>query len=96
MVISEDEVRHIAELARLELTSDEVEKFRVELSAVIEYMGQLNQIDTSDISVFESSGSNGNVLREDNAEGSLSVEDALANAPAVTNKMFSVPKVIDN
>lgn len=96
MAISEDEVRHIAELAKLELTSDEVERFRVELSAVIEYMGQLNQIDTSDISVSEPSVSNGNVLREDRAEGSLSVDDAIAIAPAVTNNMFSVPKVIDN
>jgi aspartyl-tRNA(Asn)/glutamyl-tRNA(Gln) amidotransferase subunit C len=96
MVISEDEVRHIAELARLELTSDEVEKFRVELSTIIEYMGQLSQIDTSGISVSEPSGSKDNVLREDRAEGSLPVEDATANASDITNNMFSVPKVVDN
>jgi len=93
MAISEEEVRHIAELARLELSSDEVEKFRIELSSIIEYMEQLKDIDTSGVTVFESSR---NVMREDKAEMSLSVEDALVNAPAVNQQMFTVPKVIDN
>jgi len=96
VVISKEEVRHIAELARLRLSPEEVVRYQSDLSSILEYIEQLKQIDTAGIDPTTMYASGENTLREDTVGCSLSVDDALANAPARVNNMFSVPKVIDD
>lgn len=75
------DVKHVAKLANLPLTSEEEEKYSEQLSQILDYMEQLNQVDTSNVEpTFNVSGQN-NVMREDETEPSLSQEEALQNAP---------------
>ena len=96
MAISKEEVEHIAKLARLQLSPEEVVKYQAELSSILDYIEQLKQVDTSGIDFTAHCMSNEKTTREDKMGASLPIDDALANAPAVVNNMFSVPKVIDN
>ena len=90
-VIDRDEVLHVARLARLELSEDELEPMARELSAVLDHIATIAQIDLDDVAptthVVEISGG----LRADEPWDSLPREVALAQAPAVGNDGFSVP-----
>ncbi|MDD3006913.1 MAG: Asp-tRNA(Asn)/Glu-tRNA(Gln) amidotransferase subunit GatC [Candidatus Pacebacteria bacterium] len=66
--VSEEEVKHIAELARIELTSEEVNKFAKEISDVLGYVEQLKEVDTEGIEPISQVTGKVNVLREDMAE----------------------------
>ena len=68
--ISSEEVQHIADLARIEITGKEKEKFADELSAVLSYIDQLNEVDTKDVSVTNQVTGLANVVREDIAQNS--------------------------
>ena len=96
MAISKEEVRHIARLAKLRLSPEEIERFQVELSSILDYIEQLRQVDMTGITPAPKYASIGNAPREDEVEPSLPVDDVMANAPAKENNMFAVPKVIDN
>jgi aspartyl-tRNA(Asn)/glutamyl-tRNA(Gln) amidotransferase subunit C len=96
MAVSREEVMHIAELARLKLTPDEVERYQAELTSILDYVGQLRQVDTAGIQPAVTPAICEKPLREDSVGLSLSSDEALANAPAKANNMFSVPRVIDN
>ena len=96
MAISKEEVERIARLARLQLSPEEIVKYQAELSSILDYIEQLKQVDTSGIDFIAHCTPNEKTTREDELGTSLSVDEALANAPAELNKMFSVPKVIDN
>ena len=96
MTISSEEVERIARLARLQLSPEEIAKYQAELSSILDYTEQLKQVDTSGIDFTSHYTSNEETTREDKTGASLPVDDALANAPAGVNNMFSVPKVIDN
>jgi aspartyl-tRNA(Asn)/glutamyl-tRNA(Gln) amidotransferase subunit C len=95
MAISLEEVRHIAFLARLELTPDEQRRFAQQLSAVLEYASRLIEIDTDQIpptaSVLPLQAS----LREDAVRPSPSRDRMLSNAPAAERGMFRVPPVLE-
>lgn len=71
-------------------------KYQAELSSILDYTEQLKQVDISGIDSTSHCVSNEKTTREDKMGASLPVDDALANAPAGVNSMFSVPKVIDN
>ncbi|MBU2626364.1 MAG: Asp-tRNA(Asn)/Glu-tRNA(Gln) amidotransferase subunit GatC [candidate division Zixibacteria bacterium] len=96
MAVSSEEIRHIAELAKLKLTPEEIARFQVDLSAILDYVDQLQQVDTTGVTVSGTSAQIENVFREDTVENSLPIDKALENAPEVKNGMFSVPKVIDS
>ncbi len=96
MAISTEQVRHIAELARLRLSREELVTYQSELSSILEYMEQLAQVVTAGISAAAPGESDRSALREDEVHASLTVSDALANAPSSAGNMFSVPKVIDD
>ncbi|MBU1320189.1 MAG: Asp-tRNA(Asn)/Glu-tRNA(Gln) amidotransferase subunit GatC [candidate division Zixibacteria bacterium] len=96
MAVSSEEIRHIAELAKLKLTPEEIARFQVDLSAILDYVDQLRQVDTTGVTVSGTSAQIENVFREDTVENSLPIDKALENAPEVKNGMFSVPKVIDS
>jgi aspartyl-tRNA(Asn)/glutamyl-tRNA(Gln) amidotransferase subunit C len=91
MAISEDEVRHVARLARLTLTDDEVARFGEQLSAILEAVGTVAELDLADVEPTAHPLDLANVLADDVPQPSLSVEDALANAPDPEDGFFGVP-----
>ncbi len=93
--IDETLVRHIARLARLSLTDEEVSRFGAQLGSIIEYVEQLGSIDTSGIEPTAHPLPIRNVLRADEPGDSLPVDLVLANAPDKAPPYFKVPKVLD-
>ncbi|MGL4651469.1 MAG: Asp-tRNA(Asn)/Glu-tRNA(Gln) amidotransferase subunit GatC [Caldilineaceae bacterium] len=90
MHLTPDEVRHVAELAKLSLSDDEVALFGRQLSAILDYADQLSQVDTSHVPPTPYVLPLENVLRDDVARPSLPNEISLANAPAQANGFFRV------
>ncbi|TLN09049.1 Asp-tRNA(Asn)/Glu-tRNA(Gln) amidotransferase subunit GatC [bacterium] len=95
MALTLAEVEHIAQLARLELTAEEKERYRQQLSAILEYARRLQQLDTEGIPPTASVLPPRSVLRADETAPSLSLEDLLHNAPQVEDNQFRVPPVLD-
>jgi aspartyl-tRNA(Asn)/glutamyl-tRNA(Gln) amidotransferase subunit C len=91
MAISRDEVLHVARLARLELTDEEVERFTEQLSAILEAVAKVAELDLSDVEPTAHPLDVVNVWAEDEPRPCLSVEDALANAPDTHAGFFKVP-----
>ena len=93
--IDERQVRHVAHLARLELTDEQVDRLSTELSAILDYMDQLNRLDTEGVEPTAHPLPIRNVFRDDEVEPSLDPETALANAPQREGTFFRVPKVLN-
>ncbi|UCG16871.1 MAG: Asp-tRNA(Asn)/Glu-tRNA(Gln) amidotransferase subunit GatC [Phycisphaerales bacterium] len=93
--IDEDSVRHIAVLSRLDLTDEEVAKFSSELSAIVDYVDQLNELDTGDVPPTAHVLAVHNVFRADEPAPSPGPNVVLANAPQRQDTFFKVPKVLD-
>jgi len=93
-VIGRAEVEHIAELARLELGEDEIQALQRDLSRILEYVAQLNELDTSEVPPTSHVTPQGDVLREDVSRPSLPVEEVLANAPRAEEGYFRVQAVL--
>lgn len=89
------EVEHIAELARLELTQVEKERYRQQLSAVLDYIARLQELDTADIPPTSSVLPARTALRSDHARQGLTPEALLKNAPDADDNQFRVPPVLD-
>lgn len=81
MPLTRTQVQHIAELAKLGLTEEEIAKMTEQLSDILDYAARLNKLDTEAISPTASVVPLSNVMREDAVESSLSRDDVLANAP---------------
>jgi len=94
-MISREEVLHIAQLAKLKLTEDEVLIFQNQLGRILDYFKKLEEIDTSTILPMKHVLDMHNVLRADEAKDSLSIEDVLKNAPQRRDHFFEVPKIVD-
>lgn len=94
MKVSKDEVIRIAELAKLKLTEEEIVKFQIELSKILEYVEQLKEIDTKGVKLLSHPISRVNIFREDKVTKSIDREEALSNAPERTEEFFKVPKVM--
>lgn len=93
MSLSIADVEHIAELAKLALTPDEVEHYRQQLSDILEHFETLKQVDTSIVPPTASVLPLRTVMREDVVRPSLPTEDALANAPDSEDGFFRVRAV---
>lgn len=94
MALTLAEVEHIAELARLGLTPDEVLHFRDQLAAILEYAAVLQGVDTSTIPPTTTVLPLRNVMRPDVVEPSLATGDVLANAPATSEGYFKVRAIL--
>ena len=94
MNLSKEEVEHVAKLARLSVTEEEVEVFRKHLSDILSYITKLNELDTADVEPTSHVLDLKNVLREDERRPSLSRDDAMSGAPAQEDGFFLVPKII--
>ncbi len=89
------EVEHIAELARLSLTDAEKGLYCDQLSAILDYAAILQQVDTSAISPTATVLTLRNVMRPDEVESSMLVDDVLANAPDAEEGCFRVHAILD-
>jgi len=95
MKLSREEVLHIALLARLGLTEEEVGKFREQLSNILENFEILQQIDTSNIPPTAQSIALQNVVSDDEVSSSLNQDQVLANAPQKEENFFKVRAVLE-
>ena len=91
MGIKREDVLHVARLARLDLREDEVERLTLELGAILDAVGKVAELDLREVPPTSHPLDVVNVWREDEPEPSLSLEDALANAPATEGALFRVP-----
>jgi aspartyl-tRNA(Asn)/glutamyl-tRNA(Gln) amidotransferase subunit C len=95
MKINKTEIEHIAMLARLSLSEEEKDLFGSQLGSILNYMEQLNGLDTEGIEPTSHVLSIQNVMREDIPAASLPRTEALLNAPSRTEQFFRVPKIIE-
>jgi aspartyl-tRNA(Asn)/glutamyl-tRNA(Gln) amidotransferase subunit C len=93
MSLSADEVRKVADLARLELSEADVEIMARQLSAIVDYVSQLQQVNTDNVEPLAHALELHDVFRDDVPGQSLSEDEALANASARKDNFYSVPAV---
>ncbi len=98
MPITQNEVEKIAHLANLELTAEEKRLFSNQLAAIVEYVDQLDELDTSEVAPWQTRGvgevAASYAAREDAVEPGLGQEQALDQAPDHDDEHFLVPRVI--
>jgi len=93
-MISKEEVLHIAKLAKLKLSEEELQMFQEQLGKILEYFKKLEELNTTEIEPMKHVIETKNVLREDKPKEPISQEEALKNAPKSKDGFFEVPKVI--
>jgi aspartyl-tRNA(Asn)/glutamyl-tRNA(Gln) amidotransferase subunit C len=103
MSVSVEDVRHVADLANLELTAEELPRMAKDLNAVLGYIAQLNELDTSTVEPMAQVGSGlglkpvqeEETLRRDVVKESIEREVVMAEAPETDGRFFKVPRVIE-
>jgi aspartyl-tRNA(Asn)/glutamyl-tRNA(Gln) amidotransferase subunit C len=93
-MIDRKTVEHVARLARIKLTDEEIDKFSKEFSDILDAFSSLNEVETSDIKPSFHPIEIKNVVREDMAESSLSQDEALSNTEQKEDKMFKGPRAV--
>jgi len=94
MALSEKDVQYVAKLARLEVTAEEVAKYTQQLGNILQYVEQLNKLDTSNVEPLTHPLDMKNVFREDVVVPSLTQQEVLSNAPEPQSGHFKVPKIM--
>ena len=94
MSVTIKDVEHIAKLAMLKISDAEKETYTHQLNKILQYMDQLNKLDTTNVEPLAHVIDVGNVFRDDVVMPGVTTEEALKNAPAATEAFFKVPKVI--
>ena len=89
------DVAYVANLARMDLTDKEVEKFQSQLDQIVGYVEKIGELDLSGIEHSTSVRSQVNVYRKDEVRESLAHDKAMANAPEELNGLFKVPKIVE-
>jgi aspartyl-tRNA(Asn)/glutamyl-tRNA(Gln) amidotransferase subunit C len=92
-MISEEQVRHVANLARLGLTDEEVKRMGEQLGAILESIEKIQELDLADVPPTANPLSLTNVFRPDEPRGELTCEEALAPAPEPVDGLFAVPRI---
>jgi aspartyl-tRNA(Asn)/glutamyl-tRNA(Gln) amidotransferase subunit C len=95
MSLTLEEVKHIANLARLELSDEEITRFQGQLSAILTHFQQLESLDTEGVPPTASGADGQTPLRADISQPSLTLEELLRNAPERDEKRFRVPPVFE-
>ncbi|MCH7518159.1 MAG: Asp-tRNA(Asn)/Glu-tRNA(Gln) amidotransferase subunit GatC [Candidatus Dadabacteria bacterium] len=96
MKISKDDIIKVSELARLEFKEEELEKFTEQLGNILEYIEQLNELNTDNVEPTSHVLDMSTPLREDKVVEWLSTEEVLKNAPESEDDFFVVPQVIED
>ena len=94
MALSEKDVQYVAKLARLEVTDQETAKYTQQLANILEYVEQLNKLDTSKVEPLTHPLDVKNVFRTDELKPSLTQAEVLSNAPEPQSGHFKVPKIM--
>ena len=94
-MIDENQVRHVAKLSRLKLSNDELQLFSGQLNSILDYINQLNEVDTELVPPMSHPLDLHNVFRRDERKPSLGRDEALSNAPKKRDGFFVVPPVLD-
>ena len=92
--ITKEEVKKVAHLARLELNENEISNHAEQLENILEYIKQLERIDTEDVPCTTRAIEVTNVLRKDEKKNANCIEDLLELGPSIEDKYFKVPKII--
>ena len=95
MLISDAQVEHVAQLARLTLSAEESQRFTEQLNAILSYMEQLNEVRTEGVEPTAHVLDLVNVFREDTVRQTLRADAALANAPETAHHFFVVPRIVE-
>jgi aspartyl-tRNA(Asn)/glutamyl-tRNA(Gln) amidotransferase subunit C len=93
--ITLEQVRHVARLARLELSPADEERLRADMDEMLAYVDKLNELDTSKVVPTSQVGEAGMPLRDDEVTNRPAAEAMLANAPSREHDYFKVPKIIE-
>jgi aspartyl-tRNA(Asn)/glutamyl-tRNA(Gln) amidotransferase subunit C len=95
MSLTVEQVRWVAHLARLQLSEADLETFTRQLSSIVDYVAQLQQVNTDGVEPLAHVADLQNVFRPDQQAPSLPVDEALANAPERQGDFYRVPAVLD-
>ena len=95
MAIDRKTVEHVAKLARLQLSGEELDRYGKQLGAILDYIAKLEKLDVSGLEPLAHAVDTDNVFRDDVPRPSLPREAALQNAPEKTGDFFIVPKIIE-
>lgn len=94
-MIDRETILHVANLARLELKDDEVDKLKEDLGNILNYFITLNDVNTDDVAPTFHPFPINNIFREDIVKESFSVDDILSNAPSSLTTYFLVPRIVE-
>jgi aspartyl-tRNA(Asn)/glutamyl-tRNA(Gln) amidotransferase subunit C len=95
-MLSREEVLHVARLARLHLTEEELERMRAQLDAILAYVDKLRELDVEGVEPTSHAVPLVDVMRDDALASCLPQEAALANAPDRDGEFFRVPRIIED
>ena len=92
--LTTDQVRHVAKLSRLALTDAEIEQAKEDLSTIFDHISRLNDVETEGVDPLDNPTELKKRNRDDSVGDALSQQQVLANAPAIKDVFFDVPKVL--
>ncbi len=95
MAISKEEIIHIAKLASLNLSEEEIEKYTGDMQEILEFANMINNVNTDGMNETVAANEKSNVLRKDEIVNFENRELLLSNAPSQDEGMFRIPKVIN-
>jgi aspartyl-tRNA(Asn)/glutamyl-tRNA(Gln) amidotransferase subunit C len=93
--LTRDEMKRVAQLARLKLSEAELDGLTADLVKILEHIDQLNELETDDVEPMVHAIEFENVFREDQIRESLPRDEALANAPKTDGRYFLVPQILE-
>ena len=94
--IDHQQVKKVTHLARLDLTEEQIDQFSTQLSAILEYVEKMDQLDTTGVEPLAHCLHLSNCFRQDIVKESLGTEITLANAPDTDGDFFKVPKILED
>ncbi|MDR2661139.1 MAG: Asp-tRNA(Asn)/Glu-tRNA(Gln) amidotransferase subunit GatC [Lactobacillaceae bacterium] len=94
-VLSKDEAKHVASLAKLNFTEEQLDKMVSQLSNILDLVDTLNEVDTNGVEATYSVSNNVNVLREDMADNWQQKDQLINNAPESKDGLIKVPAILD-
>jgi aspartyl-tRNA(Asn)/glutamyl-tRNA(Gln) amidotransferase subunit C len=95
MSVDRATVRRIARLARIAITDDEAARLETELSGILDWVAQLDELDTSDVEPMTRVAAMTMKMREDKVTDGFCADDIVKNAPKVDDHYFVVPKIVE-
>ena len=95
MTISKDTILKIADLAKISISEDQIDKLEIEISSILNWVENLNEVDTENIEPMSNSLTNFLQMREDIVNDGEKGSEILSNSPAEDKSFFVVPKVIE-